>query len=248
MNDEAPGKSMLSSCRCMHTTCSSLCRYMADVLPVCSCLLHNEPHGLTMAPMIILLLYQSWQNSREGLWQPEQAAEARSPPVQVPAAAQVQAPLHPLKAAWPSLQLQQQGRAVCGAPCGCQGCLAQPMPAPIAAVAGRVEGHVQALDLEPADTLHLQQQGQPESRGVHPTLCCGSTGTQSEELQFSLSEELQHGLGSRLGSITEEAFAQPVKPGQQATATAGAGRRKGGFRSLSRPAMPAKPWPRLPCG
>ena len=111
---------MLLSCRCMHTTCSSLCHYMADVLPVCSCLLHNEPHGLTMAPMMILLLYQSWQNSREGLWQPEQAAEARSPPVQVPAAAQVQAPLHPLKAAWPSLQLQQQGRAVWGAPCGWQ--------------------------------------------------------------------------------------------------------------------------------
>lgn len=73
-----------------------------------------------MAPMIILLLYQSWQNSREGLWQPEQAVLARSLPLQVPAAAQVQAPLHPLKAAWPSLQLQQQGRAIWAAPCWCE--------------------------------------------------------------------------------------------------------------------------------
>ena len=79
---------------------------MADEQLVCSWMSHDKPHGLTMAPMMILLLYQSWQNSREGLWQPEQAALARSPPLQVPAAAQVQALPHPLKAAWPSLQLQ----------------------------------------------------------------------------------------------------------------------------------------------
>ena len=43
MNDNAPQKSMLLSCRRMHTTCSPMCCSEADDLLICSC--------KTMSPM-----------------------------------------------------------------------------------------------------------------------------------------------------------------------------------------------------
>ena len=213
-----------------------------------------------MAPMIILLLYQSWQNSREGLWQPEQAVPARSPPVQVPAAAQVQAPLHPLKAAWPSLQLQQQGRALreelhVG---GSLGCLAQPTPAPTAAEEGTQGSSMWVGAWEPQLSSRGGHSGgsRPGSRlGYRRHQAPAAARTAGGSWRFTLPFAAAAATARRvlsfsadrawLGSIAEEAFAQPVMPGQHATATAVAGRRKDRFRSLQ---CQLKPGPASTCG